>query len=446
MVNKWMYNGMLGLALSLVVAGCGTKQDASQEGNPDAAQDKSQVMDGLAPAEIVFYTTNGDDEAHFDRLYGNALRKKFPQFTIKYILGGSKGTSLTELLTTKTRIDVFMQAPGFFEGQAYPAKLEYDMSELVKKHKVDLGRLDPSSVAYTLESSGGKQYSLPIQLDGMVLYYNKDLFDKFGVTYPTDNMTWGEMIEKSKQLTRFENNTQYFGFSSNLSTNQGMNPFSIPLADLATDTPTINKDERWRSFYQLFYEQPKQASGYLNAIQTLKGLPTITNFVNNQNIAMFAYQAGLINVWEENLKAVNWDIVALPAIPGKSGVGSMPNPKLFGITSMAQDKDAAMQAIHYLLSDEHQKELARMGVIPVVNSDAVKVELGKNSFYKDKNWKAAVTHKFAPLAPRPAYYTQLNAIYQKHFLRAALETVDLNTALREAEEEAVKAIAAFKSQ
>ncbi|RKN70102.1 hypothetical protein [Paenibacillus ginsengarvi] len=67
----------------------------------------------------------------------------------------------------------------------------------------------------------------------------------------------------------------------------------------------------------------------------IKGFPTLDMFVKDQSVAMFAYQSGLINVWEEQHKAVNWDIVALPPLPGQPGIGSMATSKLFGITSMA---------------------------------------------------------------------------------------------------------------
>lgn len=435
------------LALAALATACGreTAQPQPGAGAEDAAQQAARKA-AQEPAEIVFYTSNGDSEANFDRLYGDALRKKFPHYTIKYILSGANGQSLDTLLASKTRFDVFMQSPGFFESQAYPANIQYDMTGLIKTHQFDLNRLDPASVEYVRQSSDGKAYFLPVQLEGMVLYYNKAVFDKFGVPYPTDAMTWEQMWEKARQLTRQEGGVQYFGFGTNSSTIQGMNPLSIPLADLKTDTPTINKDERWRKFYEYFYEQPNKLPGYQSAIQAINGFPTLDMFVKSQTVAMFAYQSGLINVWEEQLKALNWDIVALPPLPGQPGVGSMATPKLFGITSMAQNKDAAMVALQYLLSDEHQAELARKGFTPIVTSSAVKQELGKSSFYKDRNWNALVQYKFAPLALRPAYYSQLNSIYQKHFKAASLGQTDLNSALRAAEEEAAKAISEFKSK
>lgn len=407
------------------------------EGTGQTASDK--------PAEIVFYSSNNNSKESFDATYGDALRKKFPHYTISYIWSGAPGNKLPELLASNTRFDVFMQAPGHYEAQAFPVDIQYDMTELVKKHQVDLNRLDDTSVDYVRTSSKGQLYFLPIQLDAMVLYYNKSLFDKFGVEYPTDGMTWEQMMDKARKLTRTEGGIQYYGFSTDASTIQGMNPLSLPLADLATDTPTINKDDRWKRFFERFYDEPRKMPGYLEAIKQAKGIPTLQHFVNNQNVAMFAYQSGLINVWTEQLKALNWDIVSLPTFPEQRNTGSMATPQLFGITKMAKDKDAAMNALHYLLSDEFQAELARKGIVPVLKNGAIKDQLGKQSVYADRNWKALFVNKFAPLAGRPAYYSQLNSIYIKYFKQAALDETDLNSALRLAEEEAVKAIAAFKA-
>ncbi|TMV48665.1 extracellular solute-binding protein [Paenibacillus mesophilus] len=430
------------LVIPALLVACGKHSGTGKDGN---TAENALMEAEAAPAEIVFYTSNGDSEENFNRLYGEPLRKKFPQYTIKYILSGAGGQTLDTLLASKTRFDVFMQGPGFFESQAFPAGIQFDMSGLIRTHKIDLNRLDKASVDYVTQSSGnGKLYFLPVQLEGMVLYYNKSLFDKFGVSYPVDSMTWDQMLEKAKLLTRKENGVQYFGFGTNSSTIQGMNPLSIPMADIATDTPTINRDERWRTFYDYFYDRPNKIPGYLDGAKAINGIPTREMFVNDQTVAMFAYQSGLINVWEEQLKGLDWDMAALPEFPNQRGVGSMANPKLFGITSMAENKDAAMIAIRYLLSDEHQQFLARKGYTPILTSDAVTRQLGQDSIYKDRNWQSLVYREFAPLALRPAYYSQLNAIYQKHFKAASLGQTDLNTALRAAEEEAVKAIAEFK--
>lgn len=49
---------------------------------------------------------------------------------------------------------------------------------------------------------------------------------------------------------------QYYGFSHSPTHTVRLNPLSIPNADLQQVTPTINKDERWKQFYQAFYLDP----------------------------------------------------------------------------------------------------------------------------------------------------------------------------------------------
>ena len=43
-------------------------------------------------------------------------------------------------------------------------------------------------------------YALPYDFGPYIMYYNKDLFDKYGVEYPDENTTWEEFKDKCKQL------------------------------------------------------------------------------------------------------------------------------------------------------------------------------------------------------------------------------------------------------
>ena len=53
-----------------------------------------------------------------------------------------------------------------------------------------------------LYNSDGVQYALPKDHDTIALLYNKAIFDKYGVDYPTDDWTWEDMAEKAKALTK----------------------------------------------------------------------------------------------------------------------------------------------------------------------------------------------------------------------------------------------------
>ncbi|HEY3413533.1 MAG TPA: sugar ABC transporter substrate-binding protein [Armatimonadota bacterium] len=44
-------------------------------------------------------------------------------------------------------------------------------------------------------------YAYPIHFSTDILFYNKDLFEKAGVPFPTDKWTWAQMIEAARKLT-----------------------------------------------------------------------------------------------------------------------------------------------------------------------------------------------------------------------------------------------------
>ena len=67
--------------------------------------------------------------------------------------------------------------------------------------------------------SDGKIYALPKDHDTIALLYNKAIFDKYEVSYPTDEWTWDDMYEAAKKITEGSNGDIY-GMAMNTSNNQ----------------------------------------------------------------------------------------------------------------------------------------------------------------------------------------------------------------------------------
>ncbi|WP_405345967.1 ABC transporter substrate-binding protein, partial [Ruminococcus sp.] len=67
--------------------------------------------------------------------------------------------------------------------------------------------------------SDGKIFAMPKDHDTIALLYNKAIFDKYGVDYPTDNWTWEDMYEAAKKITEGSNGDIY-GMAMNTSNNQ----------------------------------------------------------------------------------------------------------------------------------------------------------------------------------------------------------------------------------
>ena len=57
-------------------------------------------------------------------------------------------------------------------------------------------------------------YGIPKDFTTLVLYYNKDLFDKEGIEYPTDKWTWVDFRKAAKALTKSFFKKQKVIFSS----------------------------------------------------------------------------------------------------------------------------------------------------------------------------------------------------------------------------------------
>jgi multiple sugar transport system substrate-binding protein len=51
----------------------------------------------------------------------------------------------------------------------------------------------------------GQQWCLPKDFSPMAVYYNKTLFDQYGVEYPTEGWTWDDLLEKAQALTDPDN-------------------------------------------------------------------------------------------------------------------------------------------------------------------------------------------------------------------------------------------------
>jgi len=69
-----------------------------------------------------------------------------------------------------------------------------DVSDVAKSLGSGVGGLSDYQV-------DGKTYAIPYRQDSWVLFYNKSLFDKAGVSYPDGSWTWDKYVSVSEQLT-----------------------------------------------------------------------------------------------------------------------------------------------------------------------------------------------------------------------------------------------------
>lgn len=382
-----MKKSMLASAIALVLLG--TTFSGCSKTKTETAPNESAAPEITKPVELTFYHNAGITDEQFQTQYGNYIKQKFPNVTPKFI-PKDKTTSLSEMVSSgAAKIDIFIDSIGQIglKGSFLEIELQEDLTELVKKHKVDLNRFEPTTID-AIKLMGGL-YGLPISNSTFVLMYNKDIFDKFGVAYPKDGMTWDELSDISRKLTRNDGGTQYVGYSTSINHYLRLNPLSLTNVDLKTKKSTLETDD-WKKLIQDTLMKPMQAEGYRQVLTDLNKqwykVPYMDEFSKARTVGMFSFMYADY-AW---LADMNWDVVAMPTFKDKPKVGSQAYPSYMFITSTSEHKDEAMEVIKLFITDEYQTQFSKTGGITVLKNDAIKKVFGQDTLMKDKNIKNAV--------------------------------------------------------
>lgn len=130
----------------------------------------------------------------------DAFIKKNPGLNVAYEYSGFSGY-FDKLLTQMAGNN----APDLVQ-LSYTAVNEYIVRGQLQplNEYIDNGTLDISQLDRTLLDTykvDGKYYAIPTGVNTLFLFYNKTLFDKFGIAYPTTGMTMDEVYAKAKEFT-----------------------------------------------------------------------------------------------------------------------------------------------------------------------------------------------------------------------------------------------------
>jgi len=392
-----------------------------------AADKQAQPPKPPEPVELTFlYTSTGYPDADFMRDYGDPIKHRYPHISIKF-MQSTKGNTLAELIAARADVDVIFTSIGALSG-VLDSGIAQDLTDTVQTDKFDLNRLEPQSVDMVRKMSGGKLTALPIKSGAMVLFYNKDLFDKFGVAYPKDGMTWDDVYETAKKLTRVEGGQQYRGFVASTPHLAMTNPYSLDFIDPLTKKATFDNG-RWNPFVETI-SRLYQLPGYEADAKVLSGGTQSDLFYKDRTAAMYVTFSS--NYPRAN-EGMNWDVVRYPSMKDRPGVGAQPYPAYFVLSATSKHKEDAFRAIAHLTSDEVQMQQARIGNLPVVNNTSVRAVFGQDiPDLKGKNVLSMVETNYAP----PRMYTKYDGHAQSLITTAFTEiitgTKDTNTALRHA--------------
>ncbi|WP_158302201.1 ABC transporter substrate-binding protein [Paenibacillus mesophilus] len=416
---------MLCVGITVVLSGCGGTGEGQESGKTEEKKKEPFTMKiwggGVTPKE-------------FDDRFRAMLTQKFPHITVEYIQARTgAGTTMPELVAAGQIPDVIRFDIPTIMTDYLDLQLGYDLTELVKKSKYDTNRFVKVFMDEVVEAGrSGALYGLPVPpYFPYVLYYNKDLFDKFGVPYPKDGMTWDEVYDIAKKMTRTEGGASYRGFSLNPVSALRDNPFSLPVLDPGADK--LADPEKWQKLFanlKRFYDIPG------NQIEPTSSSEN-TAF-NKGNVALMPNQH---SVYLTIPAEVNWDIVSYPTLDGAPKLAPQRGPAYLGISKTSQHKEEAFEVMMAMLSDEMQLADSKKGIATTLNNKDIEKALGTGDPVYSKKHMSAVNF-YAPtpytqkrkqgLAEVPGATQQTLA--GNAFIEVAQGKTDVNTALRQLEE------------
>jgi multiple sugar transport system substrate-binding protein len=419
--------GSCAIFLALLVTGCA--------GGTEKTGVTSENSTEPVTLEMFQQGANINDE-EFAQLIAEPVKRKYPNITVDLIR--NKEGAIEDLIASGTLPDMTFTSHNSL-NKFSQLGLAYDITNELKKYKIDIQRYDTTAMK-TIQSRSdkGEIWGMPFSVNFSVLYYNKDLFDKFAVAYPRDGMHWDDAIELAKKLSRVDGGTQYAGMDIEAYERLG-GQLSLDVIDRKTGKAAL-LSTGWPKAFQT-YKTIKDIPG-----NTYKGNPKPA-FENDRVLAMFGSRGARVGEFEElyhSGKAMNWDMASMPTFPEAPGKAFAVDIHMLTILATSKHKRAAFQVLAYLIGEEAQLEMNKRGRLSSLNDTRIRETFGANlQSMKGKNVRAVYATEGAEEPP----YSENSGIVKQE-LGPAMKNVlsgkeDINTALRNAEERANQAIAAI---
>jgi len=192
------------VASALLVAACGTNGSPTPPGSVGPGSSTSGTYDG--PEVTITYSIWGDPaELKSQQAVVDAFHLANPKITVKPEVSDWDPyfDKLQTGLAGGAAPDVFaMDGPLFPDYQSRDVLL--DLKPYIDRDGYDLTKLADQGVADFTTADGG-QFGLPRDLNTVVLFYNKTMFDAASIPYPDDTWDWAKLVEVAKQLTKDDN-------------------------------------------------------------------------------------------------------------------------------------------------------------------------------------------------------------------------------------------------
>lgn len=276
--------------------------------------------------------------------------------------------------------------PGY-AGMVNRKQLE-PLNTLIQRDKVNLALYSGVTNDITVNK---ELFALPFRSDFWVLYYNKDLFDKAKVAYPTNDMTWTQYADLAKKVSGGFGTDRVYGshYHTWRSTVQ------LPTVQDGKNKIITTDYQFMKPYYDMVVKMQNEKTVIDFASLKVGNVHYSGVFYNNQ-IAMLPMGSWFISTIIAKKKTgeatMNWGIVKYPHPAGVSAGTTAGTITSLALNKSSKQKDLAWKFLQFFCGPEGAKILAQVGNLPAIrNQDVVKILTDREGFPTDPASREALS-------------------------------------------------------
>ncbi|GIP31053.1 ABC transporter substrate-binding protein [Paenibacillus sp. J2TS4] len=441
MLRKQLHTAVIGcMMVPLLLAGCSGGGESPRDqtnmgkdpvpGTEAVSPGKEELSSDPVTIKLYSYNAGINTEQDLHDLFIKPVQDKYPQITIEQI----KDVKMDAMVAANEIPDLIVTS-NYYLREVLDYGLGSDLNDWVERDGVDLSKLDRHAMKVMEQfGEGGELYGIPYSMNYGVLLYNKDIFDLLGVDYPTDNMTWDEVVALARKVTQTVDGVSYIGLDPG-PIQAMIRSRSLPVVDEAGSKAAIDNEE-FRQSFQLLKE-----------IYSIPGIVGPDNkysygmdfFMKEKRLAMHPYWIAAtqsrVPIMQET--GVQWDMVSYPQFSDRPGIGREVDFHLAVVPQTAKNKEAAYRVIETLISEEAQIEMNKGSRLTIMEDPELRNQYSSsaNSF-EGKNLQGIYSVDPAPLPVSTRFDTEIYKFLREGVTSMVADGVDVNTAVRVAGEKA----------
>jgi len=357
------YIGILLLIATLIwaVTGCAS----SETDGPSGENEQSSVT-------LQYYTWT--DEADYMQKIIDNFNGKNSDIEVKLNTisnnNNEYNTKIMNNLSSGATMDIYSMNGTASLGLYASRNQLVDLTARIREANLNIGAYGPSYQDTIQVLTDGVYYALPYRISQYALFYNKSIFDREGIDYPTQ-MTWDEYAELARRLTHGEGAyKQWGGYFADWIT--------PPLGALQKGSTILDDNlddvKDWLSYLDRIFYQDQSHMSYKQ--MKAESVDFIKQFESG-NIAMLVNGEWTVNMLNSDIANgktdIDFDMALLPLPLGVRDSTTVGGVSTFiGINPASQYQDAAFRFLQFVTGEEGGEIIAGSSVLPAYSSEKTK--------------------------------------------------------------------------